>query len=656
MRIAICESCEHGYPTTAPSCPHCGAGTWLSHHMEAPEAAADTECYSDFWMLRVGDECFQMFPGHPLDIPGMMRSLSRTRIFTFNGINYDVPMISAAAMGWDNAGLKQLSDAIIQQQLKPWDLERHYGIRMLQLMHVDLFEVLPGQGSLKAYGGKMHAPKLQDLPYDPSSAIDWPKRVLLREYCGNDIETTWLARQAMSAQVKLREEISEQYKTDVMSKSDAQIAEAMMKASLPFKVEKPTVSVGAQFHYRSQPWLSFVNLPLLELLARNPFKVTVNGGVEMPQELADTVIVIGNGKYKMGIGGLHSMEQQQYVQADDTYQLTDHDVASMYPSIILVTGIYPPQIGPAFQEIYRGWVETRLEAKRSGDKKKANTYKTATNGCFGKLGSQYSIFYAPSEMIQVTLTGQLALLMLIERMELAGLRVISANTDGIVIRSRRDMQWVRDDIIRWWEQTTGFVTEESRYKLVASRDVNSYVAITTDGSVKLKGAFAPPEPGPSGWPNPTTQVCVDAVVAYLRDSVPLAATILSCRDVRQFVSVRKVKGGGYYAKRHLPRKGGTRAEMRRLLGDTTTPDKELRAAYERELATVAPPVFLGKVVRWYYQRDSRSCIVTDVGNLVAKTEGCKPMMQLTPEVPEDLDYEWYIREAADMLRDAGVLV
>jgi hypothetical protein len=31
------------------------------------------------------------------------------------------------------------------------------------------------------------------------------------------------------------------------------------------------------------------------------------------------------------------------------------------------------------------------------------------------------------------------------------------------------------------------------------------------------------------------------------------------------------------------------------------------------------------------------------------------MMQLTAEVPDDLDYEWYIREAASMLRDAGVL-
>lgn len=655
MRIAICESCEHGYPATAPSCPHCGAGDWLSHHMEAPEAACDTETYRDYFLCRIGDECFQMFPGHPLDIPGMMRTLSRTRIFTFNGNNYDIPMISAAAMGWDNAGLKQLSDAIIQQQLKPWDLERHYGIRMLQLMHVDLFEVLPGQGSLKAYGGKMHAPKLQDLPYDPSSTIDWPKRVLLREYCGNDIETTWLARQAMSAQVKLREEMSEQYGVDLCSKSDAQIAEAVMKVSLPFKVEKPAVAVGSTFQYQPPAWLKFLHLDILQMLSATWFSISEHGKVENPANLDGKIIRIGCTDYRMGIGGLHSTEANRYVPREAGYELVDVDVASYYPASIIITGIYPPQIGPAFQEIYGGWRDRRLKAKHAGDKKTANSLKTLLNGVGGKLTSKYSIFYAPSGFIQMTLTGQLALLMLVERLEFAGVPVISANTDGICIKCRTDQVWLRDDIIRWWEKATGYEMEFTQYRLIAQQSVNSYVAITTDGGVKLKGAFAPPEPGPSGWPNPTTQVCVDAVVAYLRDGVPLAATILSCCDVRQFVSVRKVKGGGYYAKRHLPRKGGTRAEMRRLLGDTTTPDKELRAAYERELTTVVPPEFLGKVVRWYYSRGSTGCIVTDVGNLVAKTEGCSPMMQLTAEVPDDLDYEWYIREAASMLRDAGVL-
>ena len=77
--------------------------------------------------------------------------------------------------------------------------------------------------------------------------------------------------------------------------------------------------------------------------------------------------------------------------------------------------------------------------------------------------------------------------------------------------------------------------EMTDFNLVAAQGVNSYVALTTDNELKLKGEFAPPEPGASGWPNPTGQVCVDAVVAYLRDGVPLATTVYACTDVRQFV-------------------------------------------------------------------------------------------------------------------------
>ena len=56
------------------------------------------------------------------------------------------------------------------------------------------------------------------------------------------------------------------------------------------------------------------------------------------------------------------------------------------------------------------------------------------NGTFGKTGSPYSVLFAPEMMIQTTITGQLALLMLIEHLETASISVISANTDGIVIQ------------------------------------------------------------------------------------------------------------------------------------------------------------------------------------------------------------------------------
>lgn len=617
--ILVCESpgCEHGYADTLAYCPYCGASAVFAHRAHVPVRMCDIETYKNYWLCNFDNppQSFEMFPGHPLDVAGLRRELTKCRIVTFNGINYDLPIIAAALAGADNAMCKSISDAIILRNLKPWDIEREFGIRRLEVDHIDLMEVLPGQGGLKAYGGKMHAPKLQDLPIEPDASIDWVGRVQLREYCFNDLAVTRMAYEAMSAQIKLREDISGEYGIDVRSKSDAQIAEAVVKASLPFRVERPIVAPGAQFYYRPPAWLKFVNQPLLELLARSPFTITNTGGVEMTDELSRTVVRIGRSAYKMGIGGLHSMEQAQVVVADATYRLSDHDVASYYPSLILETGIYPAQIGPQFQQIYRGWYDRRITAKHAGDKKTANTLKTYLNGIFGKLGSQYSIFYAPSEMIQVTITGQLALLMLIERLELCGMSVVSANTDGIVIHSRRDQEWLRDECIRWWESVTGFVTEAAEYRLVASRDVNSYVAITTDGVAKTKGAYAPPDPGPSGWPNPTTQVCADAVVAYLRDGVPLAATILSCTDVRQFVSVRNVKGGGMW--------GGE---------------------------------YLGKVVRWYYSSapDAGPITYRSNGNKVAKTDGCRPMMQLTDTVPSDVDYNWYIAEARGMLADAGV--
>ena len=345
-----------------------------------------------------------------------------------------------------------------------------------------------------------------------------------------------------------------------------------------------------------------------------------------------------------------------------TFEIIDADVISYYPSLILRTGIAPQQIGQQFQHIYRQWYDRRLAAKRGGDKKTANSLKTLLNGTFGKLGSMWSIFYAPTEMIQVTVTGQLALLMLIEMLELHGVQVVSANTDGIVLRTRRDMAWLRDECIEWWESVTQFETERTDYRLLASRDVNSYIAVKPDGEVKLKGAFAPPEPGASGWPNPTGQVSVNAVVEYLAHGTPLHDTVYACKDVRQFVHVRQVKGGGSYLATPQMPKSTTLGAMRAHITAAGVPlspygidNANLREIYattrERQLAAAQ---YLGKAVRWYYATGSQGCIITPAGGLVALTGGCRPLMELPDTMPDDVDREWYVNEARSLLRDLGV--
>lgn len=621
----------------------------------------DTECYKNYFLVCFSSgEDFELFDDWTFHngqhcerqrwYEGLRAALYASTQLTFNGDRYDMRIIALALQGATNEELKRASDAIIVYQVKPWDITAN----PVGVDHIDLFDVAPGQGSLKSYAARMHSRRLQDLPIDPAEHIDQAKRLALRDYCANsDIPATLDLQEWMSAQIALRVEMSAEYGVDLRSKSDAQIAEAVMRSLLPFRVQIPAPAYGKQFYYRPPEWIKFQGLTVLDLLARSPFTIDANGRPEMTDELAATLVRIGDMAYQMGSGGLHSTESRVLYRAGPDTLIKVIDVRSYYPSLILRTGIEPSQLGGHFQTNYRGWYETRLAAKDAGEKKKANSLKTLLNGTFGKLASMFSVFYAPAEMIQVTVTGQLALLMLIEMLHNCGIRVISANTDGIVIACHPAQEWMCTQVVTWWEGVTGMVMEYEDWRLLAARDVNSYVAIGTDGSVKKKGAYADPLPGPSGWPNPTGQISVDAAVAYLRDGTPVEQTVRACTDIRQFVHVRNVQGGGAFMPNGVLPKKTTLKAMRALCGDLPK-DLLLQRYAEAVAARNAEREYLGKTVRWYYAIGSSGCIVTPANGLVARTEGCRPCMTLPDALPWDMDFEWYEREAVSMLADMGV--
>jgi len=215
--------------------------------------------------------------------------------------------------------------------------------------------------------------------------------------------------------------------------------------------------------------------------------------------------------------------------------------------------------------------------------------------------------------------------------------VISANTDGIVIKCPKDRQDELQAVVSWWEGVTGFETEETRYKALFSASVNSYIAVYENGSpgkyVKTKGEYA----SAGLQKNPSNEICIEAVVNFLIHGTPIEATIMACNDPRKFVSVRRVQGGGV--------QGG------KIVHRTETNDKgkevEVFDHYEGEN-------YLGKAVRWIYSTISEGPILYKTnGNKVAKSDGAYPMMELTETVPWHLDRQWYIREANSMLVDMG---
>ena len=169
----------------------------------------------------------------------------------------------------------------------------------------------------------------------------------------------------------------------------------------------------------------------------------------------------------------------------------------------------------------------KLRKKYNHHEMVSNAGKLNLNGSFGKLNSKWSKLYSPETLIQVTLTGQLCLLMLIERLEQSGISVVSANTDGICIKTHKSNRNKLESICSKWESETNFKLEETGYKSIHFRDVNSYIAIKENGKAKRKGAYA----NPGLAKNPTTTICTDAVCEYLINKTPMEKTIIDCEEI-----------------------------------------------------------------------------------------------------------------------------
>ena len=491
------------------------------------------------------------FWGHSLEDMRDLLRLVHTQGLTFVGFNsndFDYPMVCAAVDGWDERELKRLATTIIDEELPHWITMERFRIPDINFDRIDLFNVAPGVDvSLKRYMGRMGYPTLVDMPFHHDTDLRTDQLPIVKRYCFNDCGGTEALFKKLKEQIALRERMSEEYGIDLRSKSDAQIAEAVLKKRLGLK-GKQTRPVPRFITYTAPDFIQTSNRRLRELIERmenQRFLINQgNGSPEAPDWMTPE-FPLGTGAYQVGIGGLHSTHDVKvHLVASDTYCLSDFDVASYYPNIIMKAGLVPQMggdLGDRFLEVYRHIYEERIAAKRSGDTVVANSLKISLNGTYGKLGSKFSAFYSPDLMLAVCLTGQLNLLILIDQLEsIPAVNVHSANTDGILVGfppSKRDaVQKVFDDN----SGLTGFEYEETPYSQVAFKDVNNYIAVGTNGKVKGKGLYA----DMNLMKNPSMQVCTSAAIKYLTEKITPEEFIPTQTDILDFLAVREVKGGG----------------------------------------------------------------------------------------------------------------
>ena len=550
-----------------------------------------------------------------LEVSKLAKLMRDNTTLGFNSNSYDLYMVAAALENRSCAELKKLSNEIIMSNLPAW---KAVDVSIPNTWDtIDIIDVLQGQASLKVYGARINQPKLQDLPYPHDATLTEGQMNSVRDYCVNDLRVTKALADKLTDQLALRVSMGKEYGLDLRSKSDAQIAEAVLKSEIEAisgnALRPLKMASDATVKYIDPKIVEFKDPVLTDIFKKicaQDFELSGNGSIKMPDWLANTKIKIGKGSYQMGIGGLHSTEKGQSVRAGDGHFLCDFDVASYYPNIILQQCVEPLNMTGHFLPVYQSIVDRRLVAKRAGDKATADTLKIVVNGSFGKLGSKWSILYAPNLLIQTTITGQLCLLMLIEAYEAAGATVVSANTDGVVVWGPKSLEDAIDQVNWDWMLQTSYELERTDYRALYSRDVNNYIAIKPDGSAKGKGIF-----GAQGLSkNPDFPIVSEAIAAHLSGKVNFKEAIRNCTDVSKFVTVRKVTGGAKWRGK-----------------------------------------ILGKSVRFYYSSsvDQNEAITyAKNGNKVPKSDGAMPLMDMA-EMPSDVDLERYVGIAMIAMKGMG---
>ena len=469
----------------------------------------------------------------------------------FNNVGFDYPVLHVLARmnGHENAErLYAKAMQIIGSQdgnrFEHMVYPKDRVVPQIDLFKIHHFDNKAKSTSLKALEFNMRMDNVEDLPFPVGTVLNQEQIKVLRQYNGHDVTATKRFYHETLEMIRFREQLSAKYGRDFLNHNDTKIGAEIFQIALEAagvecysygpggRQPRQTKRASIALHECIPSYIHFYSMDFARVYQwLRGQTITETKGV-----FKDLKATVRGMDYVFGTGGLHASVEYQHFVANDEMMITDIDVAGMYPAIAIANRYYPEHLGPTFVDVYANVRDQRASYKKGTPENAA--LKLAGNGVYGKSNDQFSIFFDPQFTMKVTLTGQLSIAMLADRLVMIpDIQIIQCNTDGITAYLPRRHKAQFDSICRWWEELTKLTLEEVEYSRMFVADVNSYIAEKLNGEVKRKGRY---EWDQEWHQNDSCLVVPKVAEKHLLEGVPIAETVRDWPDIWDFLSRVKV--------------------------------------------------------------------------------------------------------------------
>lgn len=524
----------------------------------------------------------------------------------YNNLHYDQFIFKGILCGFDP---KAINDFIIAEGHKGWQYSSL--LRKVYMVNYDVFHPRTDRGlkTHEAYLGNDICETT--VPFDIDRKLTEAEIAETVKYCRHDVEQTIEVFMQRKSEFDARMDLLKMFNLPLayLGKTDAQLTAIILGA------ERPARPRDDEFDIVPLPCLDLGPYDFIRAWYLDPAN----------QDYAATLdFDIAGCPHKCAWGGLHGAIAQY---AGEGYFI-NVDVESYYPAEMIAHELLSRNVRDPSK--FKGIRDHRIELKHAKDPRQ-KALKLVVNGTYGASKDKFNALYDPRQANMVCVNGQLMLIDLMHKLVRdVGAEIIQSNTDGVLIRmpdgfgGGPDAFYDRvDDVAYEWEHRTGMGLEFDEFTRVYQKDVNNYVLVAADGSMKTKGAYVK-KLGPLDY---DLAVVNKALVEFMVHGVPVEDTIAADDDLIDYQRVVKVSGKYKYG----------------VHGHERLTDRCFRVfASTRESDGMVGRVKAGKAKPEKFGNTSEHSFI-DNGDVYGK------------KCPSHLDKAWYIQLAKIRLAQFGVM-